>query len=259
MLNVKISVNDTGPINLPDLRPVLDDIAADWRSETISRTRAGKDASGKAMRRKSDGSVSRLHDSGQMLRSLQADVGDRGFTIAPSGARNRTSSLAISSRAPGRQMGMGADEQTDRRDARDRRRRRTSRGSTMTEQRRNSRSAPAEHPTATQRAIARHRDDLTRRDPADGVWTGSRRRTPTLETTDTGRRSWPSPSRRQGRNARHDCARHAGTRADPAPRKGNARRFPAGQIAGQVAGRRARRVHVGLRSRRRRSGRLIRE
>ena len=97
MLNVAINVRDTGPVTLTgDLRGLLEDIADTWTSQIQQRTRSGRDADGRPMRKKRDGSRSTLHDSGQMLGSLRADVGDRGFKIAPTGAakhrRRRTSS-----------------------------------------------------------------------------------------------------------------------------------------------------------------------
>ena len=108
MLRINVTTSDTGPVNLPgNLRPVLDTIAADWRSEIIARTPSGKGADGRQMRRRADGTVSRLHDTGAMLASLQADVGDRGFSIAPTGRRNRT--IAAVHQATGRRWA-GADE-----------------------------------------------------------------------------------------------------------------------------------------------------
>ena len=108
MLNVKINVRDTGPIDLPgDLRPVLDDIAAGWTREVIARTKSGRDADGRAMRLKRDGSRSTLNDSGRMLRSLRPTVHDRGFAIAPTGRRNAT--VAAVHQASGRAW-IGADD-----------------------------------------------------------------------------------------------------------------------------------------------------
>ena len=89
MLDIRIRTSDTGPVRLPNLRGVLDDIASDWTTEIRQRTRSGRDADGRQMRRRADGSVSRLHDSGAMLGSLRpTTVDDRGFQIAPTGARN---------------------------------------------------------------------------------------------------------------------------------------------------------------------------
>ena len=108
MLNVRINVHDSGPVTLPgDLRPVLDDIAAGWRSEIIARTRAGRAADGRQMRRKADGTRATLHATGAMLASLQADVDDRGFKLAPTGRRNRT--VAAIHQASGRRWA-GADD-----------------------------------------------------------------------------------------------------------------------------------------------------
>ena len=88
MLHVNVTVNDTGAVNLPDLRSTLDTIAADWTTEIRQRTRSGKGADGRQMRRRVDGSPARLTDSGAMLKSLSADVDDKGFRLAPSGTRN---------------------------------------------------------------------------------------------------------------------------------------------------------------------------
>ena len=89
MLDIRIRTSDTGPVRLPNLRGVLDDIASDWTTEIRQRTRSGRDADGRQMRRRADGSVSRLHDSGKMLASLRpTTVDDRGFKIAPTGTRN---------------------------------------------------------------------------------------------------------------------------------------------------------------------------
>ncbi len=108
MLNVTIRTSDTGPIDLPgDLRSTLDGIADDWTREIRQRTRSGKGADGRQMRRKADGSPATLRDSGEMLRSLQADVGDRRFEIAPTGARNIV--VARTHQRTGRRF-MGADE-----------------------------------------------------------------------------------------------------------------------------------------------------
>ena len=88
MLHVNVTVNDTGPVDLPDLRAVLHDVADTWRAEIISRTRSGKGADGRQMRRRVDGSPARLTDSGAMLASLSADVDDKGFRLHPTGTRN---------------------------------------------------------------------------------------------------------------------------------------------------------------------------
>ena len=108
MLDIRIRTSDTGPVNLPDLRPVLDDISTTWRSEIIARTRSGRGADGRAMRRRADGSTSRLHDTGEMLGSLRAVVDDRGFTIAPTGRRN---TIVARTHQRTRRQFMGADEQ----------------------------------------------------------------------------------------------------------------------------------------------------
>ena len=53
MLNVAINVRDSGPVTLTgDLRGLLEDIADTWTSQIRQRTRSGRDADGKAMRRK---------------------------------------------------------------------------------------------------------------------------------------------------------------------------------------------------------------
>ena len=113
MLNVTINVHDTGgPVNLPgDLRPVLDSIAADWRSEIISRARSGKGADGRQMRPRRDGTRATLHDTGRMLGSLRPTVDDRGFKIAPTGRRNRT--IAAIHQATGRRWAGADDRQID--------------------------------------------------------------------------------------------------------------------------------------------------
>ena len=103
-----ITIRDTGPVDLPgDLRSTLDDIASDWTAQIRQRTRSGKGVDGRQMRRKRDGSVARLHDTGAMLASLQADVHDSGFRLAPTGRRNRT--VAAIHQASGRRWA-GADE-----------------------------------------------------------------------------------------------------------------------------------------------------
>ena len=45
-------VTDTGPIRLPNLRDVLTDVADTWTREVVDRTRSGKDADGRALRRR---------------------------------------------------------------------------------------------------------------------------------------------------------------------------------------------------------------
>ena len=117
MLSVKINVRDSGPIAIPgDLRPVLDDIARQWTAEIVARTRSGRGADRRAMRRRADGSVSRLHDSGAMLNSLRPTVSDRGFKIAPAGRRNRT--IAAIHQATGRRWaGASPDQIADARAA----------------------------------------------------------------------------------------------------------------------------------------------
>ncbi len=107
MLHVNVTVNDTGPVDLPDLRAVLHDVADTWRAEIISRTRAGKGADGRQMRRRVDGSPARLHDTGRLLTSLQADVDDRGFRIAPTGTRN---TIVARTHQRSRREFLGADE-----------------------------------------------------------------------------------------------------------------------------------------------------
>ena len=116
VLDIRIRTSDTGPVRLPNLRGVLDDIASDWTTEIRQRTRSGRDADGRQMRRRADGSVSRLHDSGKMLASLRPTVDDRGFKIAPTGTRN---AIVARTHARSRRQFMGADEQQIA-DARDR-------------------------------------------------------------------------------------------------------------------------------------------
>ena len=101
-------ITDTGPITLGgDLRGLLEDISDTWTSQIQQRTRSGRDADGRAMRLKRDGSRSTLHDSGRMLRSLRPTVHDRGFKIAPTGRRNAT--VAAIHQASGRAW-IGADD-----------------------------------------------------------------------------------------------------------------------------------------------------
>jgi len=108
VLRVNVNVRDSGPLDLPgDLRSTLDSIAGDWTREIASRTRSGRDVAGRALRRKVDGTVSRLHDSGAMLASLKAEVDDRGFTIAPTGARN---TVVARTHQRTRREFLGADE-----------------------------------------------------------------------------------------------------------------------------------------------------
>ena len=117
MLNINVNVRDSGPVTLTgDLRGLLEDISDTWTSQIRQRTRSGKDADGRPMRRKADGSVSRLHDSGQMLGSLRADVGDRGFKIAPTGARNIV--IARTHQRGGRRWAGASEQQIE--EARDR-------------------------------------------------------------------------------------------------------------------------------------------
>ena len=109
---LKISVRDSGAIDLPgDLRPVLDDIARQWTAEVVARTRSGRDADGKTMRPRRDGTRATLHDSGAMLASLQADVGDRGFKIAPAGRRNVI--VAAVHQATGRRWAGASEDQIE--------------------------------------------------------------------------------------------------------------------------------------------------
>ena len=110
-MQIKVSVTDTGPVNLPgDLRGVLENVADDWSREVVERTRSGRDATGRALRRKRDGSVSRLTDTGRMLRSFgPRHVDEGGFVLGPSRGRNAT--IAYVNQARGRKWIGASDEQ----------------------------------------------------------------------------------------------------------------------------------------------------
>ena len=114
MLNVRINVNDSGsPAGLDplDLSGVLDTIATTWREEIRSRTRSGRGADGREMRRRSDGSRTTLDDTGAMLASLRADVDDTGFRLQPVGKRNTI--IARTHMRTGRRFMGASDEQID--------------------------------------------------------------------------------------------------------------------------------------------------
>ena len=65
-------------------------LAADLAGDIRRRTASGRDVSGQRFRRKKDGTPSNLRDSGRMLASFKPQtVSDTGFTLAPTGARNR--------------------------------------------------------------------------------------------------------------------------------------------------------------------------
>lgn len=104
-----LNVHDSGPVSLPgDLRSVLGDVADTWTREIRQRTRSGRAADGRQMRRKADGTRATLHDTGRMLASLQADVDDSGFRLHPTGQRNTI--VARTHQRTGRRF-MGASEQ----------------------------------------------------------------------------------------------------------------------------------------------------
>lgn len=111
MLNVTIRTHDTGPINLPDLRPALDTIADTWTHEIASRTRSGRGVTGRALRRKRDGSPSTLTDTGALLASLRPTVDGKGFRIRPTGRRNLT--IGAIHQATGRKWAGASAEQID--------------------------------------------------------------------------------------------------------------------------------------------------
>ena len=109
MLNVSVNVTDSGPVDRPDLRDTLSRVADDWTHQIADRTRSGRDVDGRQLRPKADGAPSRLHDTGALLASLRADVGETGFTIAPTGKRNRQ--IAAIHQNTGRAfMGASADQ-----------------------------------------------------------------------------------------------------------------------------------------------------
>lgn len=90
------------------LRAALPAVAADMARGIRDRTEAGRDVSGRAFRRKRDGSPSNLIDSGRMVESFQpADETATGFVLAPTGRRNRA--VAHIHQATGREW-IGADE-----------------------------------------------------------------------------------------------------------------------------------------------------
>ena len=117
MLDIRIRTSDTGPIALPDVRDVITDVAHQWTAEVVARTRSGRDASGRALRAKRDGSRSTLTDSGRMLRSFgPTRVDSDGFSLAP--GRGRDATVAYVNEARGRRWVGVDDRQTS--DARDR-------------------------------------------------------------------------------------------------------------------------------------------
>ena len=103
MLRINVNVHDPGgPHDLPlDLRDVLTDVAADWTREIRDRTRAGRDATGRQMRPRADGSPATLTDTGRTLASLQPDVHEGGFRLLPriSPCANRSAIQAASLRS----------------------------------------------------------------------------------------------------------------------------------------------------------------
>ena len=106
------TVHDTGPVTLPGLRDTLDRIAHQWRGEVVDRTRNGRDAAGRRLRRRKDGTPSILTDSGQMLRSLGVEhVDEHGFRVSLRGRRNRK--VAALSHQTGRPWVGVSDDQID--------------------------------------------------------------------------------------------------------------------------------------------------
>ena len=110
-MRISIRTTDTGRVELPDLRPALDTIAADWTRGIQDRTRRGRDARGVPFRPKRDGSPSRLIDSGRMVGSLRADVGDKGFRLAPAAGRDAT--VAAINEARGRTFVAASERQIE--------------------------------------------------------------------------------------------------------------------------------------------------
>lgn len=92
---VRMTVSTSPPLRevLPlrgGLANELPRLAADMSRSIRDRTAAGRDVAGKPFRRKRDGSASNLTDTGKMVASFRPQqVTDTGFTLAPTGARNR--------------------------------------------------------------------------------------------------------------------------------------------------------------------------
>ena len=112
-MRISISATTSAPLReaLPlrsGLRAALPDIAAGMARGIRDRTEGGRDVAGKPFRRKRDGSPSTLRDTGRMVESFQpTEVTDKGFTLAPTGKRNRA--IAHIHQATGRRW-VGADD-----------------------------------------------------------------------------------------------------------------------------------------------------
>ena len=65
-------------------------LAADMAGDIRRRTRQGRDAAGRRLRPKKDGTASTLQNTGRMVGSFRPQtVTDTGFVLAPTGRRNR--------------------------------------------------------------------------------------------------------------------------------------------------------------------------